>query len=93
MSDRPRTAPTTTAGARDNSNGNRSGRTSPIPTLNDAMGSDEFKIEASVRARYETYDNPFRAGDAASADLLNFRTLITAEYDAGPIAIGGTSTR
>ena len=62
----------------------------PIPTLNDAMGSDDFKIEASVRARYETYDNPFRAGDAASADLLNFRTLITAEYDAGPIAIGGT---
>lgn len=62
----------------------------PIPTLNDAFGTDDFTIAASVRARYETYDNPFRTNDAASADLLNFRTLVTAEYDAGPIAIGGT---
>lgn len=59
------------------------------PTLQDAIGTDEFTISASVRARYETYENPFRSSGAEAADLLSFRTIVQAEYDAGPIRIGG----
>lgn len=63
---------------------------SGAPTLQDAIGSDEFTIEGSVRTRYETYENPFGSSGAEAADLLNFRTLISAEYDAGPVRVGGT---
>ncbi|WP_375289694.1 alginate export family protein [Qipengyuania sp.] len=58
-------------------------------TLQNAVGSDDFTIEGSVRARYETYDNTFRSSGAESADLLTFRTIIEAEYDAGPVRVGG----
>ncbi len=59
------------------------------PTLQDAIGSDDFEISASVRTRYESYENPFRSSGAEAADLLSFRTIVKAEYDAGPIRIGG----
>ena len=59
------------------------------PTLQDAIGSDDFTISASVRTRYESYENPFRSSGAEAADLLSFRTIVQAEYDAGPIRIGG----
>ncbi|SMQ62709.1 Alginate export [Altererythrobacter xiamenensis] len=60
-----------------------------IPTLQETLGSDDFTISASVRTRYETYDNTFRSGGAEEADLLSIRTIIKAEYDAGPVRIGG----
>ena len=62
----------------------------PIPTLQDTIGTDDFTIEASIRARYESYENPFRPGNAQAADLFNLRTLVIAQYDTGPIAIGAT---
>ncbi|UAB79286.1 alginate export family protein [Erythrobacter sp. SCSIO 43205] len=59
------------------------------PTLQDAIGSDDFTISASVRTRYETYENPFRSSGADAADLLSFRTIVKAGYDAGPVRFGG----
>ena len=49
---------------------------------------DAFTIGGSVRARYETYDNTFRPSGAQSADLLSFKTMIEAQYDAGPVRFG-----
>jgi hypothetical protein len=60
------------------------------PTLQDAVGNPEnFRISASFRARYEALDGQFRPGLDPSDDLFTFRTTLFAEYDAGPIRIGG----
>ncbi|WP_165356500.1 alginate export family protein [Sphingosinicella sp. BN140058] len=47
-----------------------------------------LEIEGSVRARLEAIDGQFRAG-AANGGALFLRTQLRAEYDAGPIRIGG----
>lgn len=60
-----------------------------VPTLQETLGSDDFTISASVRTRYETYDNTVRSGGAEEADLLSIRTIVKAEYDTGPVRIGG----
>jgi hypothetical protein len=59
-------------------------------TLQDAIGNPEnFKISASIRTRYEALHNQFRPGLDKNDDLVTIRSSIAAEYDSGPIRIGG----
>lgn len=48
----------------------------------------EFEVEGSVRARAEVIDGQFRPG-ATDTGALMLRTQLRAEYDAGPVRIGG----
>lgn len=50
---------------------------------------NELKLSGAVRARYEALDGQPRPGLDSSADLLNFRTTLLAEYGAGSFRIGG----
>lgn len=47
-----------------------------------------LKMSGSVRARYEVIDGQPRVGFNDSDDLFNLRTIVTAEYDAGPVRFG-----
>jgi alginate export protein len=59
-------------------------------TLQQAVGNpDALKISASIRTRYEALHNQFRPGLDKNDDLVTIRTSIAAEYDSGPIRIGG----
>lgn len=49
----------------------------------------KLKISGSIRMRYEAIEGQPRTGFNASDDLLNFRTRLAAEYDAGAWKIGG----
>jgi len=59
-------------------------------TLQRALGDpDALTISGSIRGRYETIDNQFRPGaDTSDGDFM-LRTTLKAEYDAGPVRIGG----
>jgi hypothetical protein len=48
-----------------------------------------LSISGSVRLRYEAIDGQARAGFNASDDLLNLRTRLAVDYDAGGIRFGG----
>jgi hypothetical protein len=59
-------------------------------TLEEALGNpDGLKVSASIRARYEALHDQFRPGLDRNDDLVTIRTDIAAEYDTGPIRIGG----
>jgi hypothetical protein len=59
-------------------------------TLEEALGNPEgLKVSASIRTRYEALHNQFRPGLDKNDDLVTIRTSIAAEYDGGPIRIGG----
>lgn len=60
-------------------------------TLYEALGSpDNWKISGSIRARMEGLSDQFRPAPAPHEDqFLSFRTNLFAEYDAGPLRIGG----
>lgn len=59
-------------------------------TLQEAVGDpDNLKISGSVRARYETLGNQFRPGLDENDDIVALRTTLFAEYDTGPVRIGG----
>ena len=59
-------------------------------TLHEAVGAPEnLKLSASMRVRYETLDGQVRPGFAEREDLVSIRTTLFAEYDSGPIRIGG----
>lgn len=59
-------------------------------TLHEAIGApDELTITASVRARYEVLGGQFRPGLDRNDDLVTLRSNLFAEYDAGPVRIGG----
>jgi hypothetical protein len=59
-------------------------------TLQQAVGDPEgLNISASVRTRYEALHNQYRPGLDKNDDLVTIRTSIAAEYDSGPIRIGG----
>ena len=59
-------------------------------TLQGALGDpDNLRVSGSIRARYEALDGQFRPGLDEDDDLVSFRTTIFAEYDTGPIRIGG----
>lgn len=59
-------------------------------TLHEAVGAPEnLKLSASMRVRYEVLDGQVRPGFAESEDLVSIRTTLFAEYDSGPIRVGG----
>lgn len=59
-------------------------------TLHDALGApDALRISGSFRARYEALANQFRPGLDENDDLVSLRTTLFAEYDLGPVRIGG----
>lgn len=59
-------------------------------TLEEALGNPEgLKVSASIRARYEALHNQFRPGLDKNDDLVTFQIDIAAEYDGGPIRVGG----
>lgn len=49
--------------------------------------SDRFRLSATERVRYEVIDGQARAGFDKADDLMNFRTTVLAEYDAGPVKL------
>ena len=65
-----------------------------------AGGAEPFRLQAAVnapdwltlsgeaRARYESLDGQFRANGSGGDQLLAFRSLLLAEADAGPVAVG-----
>jgi hypothetical protein len=50
--------------------------------------AEGLSLEGSVRARYEAYDGGYRPDGATADDVLSFRTIIKAEYQADRIRIG-----
>lgn len=59
-------------------------------TLQEALGDPEgLKVTGSVRVRYEALGNQFRPGLDKNDDIISLQTRIAAEYDTGPIRIGG----
>lgn len=60
------------------------------PTLQNAIGNPyDFKLSASVRARYEVIDGQPRAGFRAEDEQIALRTTLAAEYHTGGFRIGG----
>jgi len=60
------------------------------PTLHAALDApDALKVEGSVRLRYEAIDGQSRVGANERDQLINLRTNLFAEYDFGPLRIGG----
>src|SRR3546814_477455 len=59
-------------------------------TLQQALGDPEgLTVSGSARIRYETLSNQFRPGLDKNDDLISLRTSLFAEYDTGPIRLGG----
>ena len=59
-------------------------------TLHDALGApDALRISGSARIRYETLSSQFRPGLDENDDLISLRASLFAEYDSGPVRIGG----
>ena len=54
----------------------------------EAAEDGPLKLSGSVRGRYEVVDNHFREGFGRSDDIVNLRTILGAEYDAGSVTIG-----
>lgn len=54
-----------------------------------AAAGGQLKVSGSLRLRYEAIDGQARAGFNASDELINIRTRLAAEYDAGAWKIGG----
>lgn len=66
----------------------------PVPADAQATGkiaaaSRSLKTSGSVRLRYENLSGQFRPGFEKSEDAVLLRTILTAEYDAGQIKVGG----
>ena len=59
-------------------------------TLQETLGDPEgLTITGSARVRYEALGNQFRPGLDRNDDLVTMRFTLAAEYDAGPVRIGG----
>ena len=59
-------------------------------TLQDAIGNPpDFKLSASVRARYEVLDGQPRVGLRGEDRQIALRSTLAAEYRTGPIRMGG----
>ncbi|MBC9032839.1 alginate export family protein [Sphingomonas sp. JC676] len=48
---------------------------------------DGLDVSGSMRLRYETIDGQARPGFNASDDLLNLRTILSAQYKTGPVKL------
>ena len=59
-----------------------------MPAVAASSAANPFSISAEQRLRFEVLDNDFRGNGNQNDELLLSRTLIAAEYDAGPIAFG-----
>lgn len=60
------------------------------PTLSAAFGNpDNLKVFGSIRLRYEALDGQFRPGFDARDDLWSIRSTLFAEWNTGPIRVGG----
>lgn len=60
------------------------------PSLQAAIGNpDNLKVSGSIRVRYEALDGQFRSGFDARDDLWSIRTTLFAEWNPGPLRIGG----
>lgn len=57
------------------------------PARAQTSGADGLDLSASVRLRYETVDGQARAGFNDADDLLNLRTIVTAQYKSGPVKL------
>lgn len=58
--------------------------------LHDALGAPEkLTIEGSIRSRVEVIDGQFRPNAAEDDFLWSLKTTLHAEYDSGPLRIGG----
>lgn len=66
-------------------------RHTPYFALYEALGKPEgWKISGTVRPRYEALGGQFRPVPApASNDLFSLQSTLFAEYDTGPVRIGG----
>jgi len=65
-------------------------QTEPSPwSLRETVGADDrLKVSATARIRFDTIDGQPRPGFNAGDDVVNLRTTLFAEYDAGPVRIG-----
>lgn len=54
-----------------------------------AFAEDGLSVTGSIRVRYETIDGQARSGFNTSDDLLNFRSIVGAEYRHSGFRIGG----
>ena len=62
----------------------------PRPTLQAALGLPEgVRVSGSIRPRYESVANQFAAGRTGDDQILNLRTLLKLEVDAGPLTFVG----
>jgi hypothetical protein len=60
------------------------------PTLQAALGLPEgVRVSGSIRPRYETLANQFFAGRTGDDQILNLRTMLKLEVDAGPVTFVG----
>lgn len=58
--------------------------------LQQAIGDpDGLSVSGSVRVRYESIANQFRPGLEENSDILLIRSTLAAQYDTGPVRIGG----
>ena len=65
------------------------GGAAPAGASNDVSADNPAsRISGSMRARYETLNNAFRAGRDGSDQQLSIRTRLLIEADAGPITLG-----
>jgi hypothetical protein len=65
-------------------------QTAPSPwSLEGAVGADErLTLSATARVRIDTIDGQPRPGFNASDTVVNLRSTLFAEYDAGPVRLG-----
>lgn len=62
----------------------------PPPSLQAALGLPEgIRATGSIRPRYETLANQFVAGRTGDDQILNLRTMLKLEIDAGPLTFVG----
>lgn len=60
-----------------------------VPAAAAEDAADKLSVGGSIRARYEALTGQFRPGLPDDDDLVSLRTILTAEYDFGPVRVGG----
>lgn len=66
------------------------GPATPPPSLHRALGlPDALTLTGSVRVRYEAIDGQARPGFESASDLVSLRSTLFADYDFGPVRLGG----